>query len=127
MGRIGYCNRAVGVSPISRFRFSCLFCRWRRWYYRGYRKPGFWMEYAYVNVHDTYFVEGYLVDGRVLQKRGGGRFLVHRRHTVLVDPRGHFLGWRMAAIRVLDSLMGVLRRRKPLIEFCEFLANYPVW
>ncbi|MHA2265389.1 MAG: hypothetical protein ACXAEN_23620 [Candidatus Thorarchaeota archaeon] len=83
----------------------------------------------YKSVYDTYLVKGYLMDGatKMAERRDGKAFLVHRRHTVMVDPRGHFLGWRMAAIQVLDKIMGVLKRRKPFIEFCEFLAHYPAF
>ena len=86
------------------------------------------MEYMYINVHDTFSVKSYRgLNGLEYARRDGKRFLVHRKHTVLVDPRGHFVGLRLGAIRVLDKIMGLLKKRKPLLEFCEFLANYPLW
>jgi hypothetical protein len=127
VGKLGACNRAAGVVPIDRFRSSCLFCPWRRTYYSGYTKPPYYLEYVYVNVYNTYLVDRYVSHGKVFTRRDGRPFVVHRRHSVFVDPRGHFLRWRMAAIQVLDALIGLARRRKPLIEFAEFLAHYPVW
>ncbi len=46
---------------------------------------------------------------------------------VNVDPRGNFTHLRLAAIITLDKFMLTLHVGKPLIEACEFLANYPVW
>jgi len=46
--------------------------------------------------------------------------------TIPIDPRGHFTMLRCAAIMVFDKIMVRWRRTvKPLLNFCEFFANYP--
>lgn len=65
-----------------------------------------------------------LPDGKLLTA-DGKRIKVTRRIYVLIDP-GRFLTFRIAVITVLDELIGVVKRNKPLIEFAEFFANYPV-
>ena len=78
-----------------------------------------------MNVKDTYYPSAYLKDGVEYHAPKGRRLIVFRSHSVFIDPRGHFLMVRCASIRVFDCLMGLLKRRKPLIQFCEFLANFP--
>lgn len=54
------------------------------------------------------------------------KFTVKVPQILLVDPRGHFLHWRMAAVRTFDKLGVKLKFGLHLIaNMCEFLANYP--
>ena len=49
-------------------------------------------------------------------------------HTVKVDPRGHFTMLRCSIIICLAKIINRFRSfGKPLTEFCEVAANYPVW
>jgi len=47
--------------------------------------------------------------------------------SLQIDPRGHFTKIRCAAIVTLDKMIKLFKRKKPFVEFAEFLANYPVW
>jgi hypothetical protein len=121
--------RGIGTCPqdVYRFKFSCLFCRIRRAFYGKFTKPQQYVKYTYRNVVFRYLVDRYIADGFEYRSASGKKLLVTRTCHVLIDPRGHFTRLRCAIIQVLDSLMGLVKRTKPLIEFAEFLANFPTW
>lgn len=106
-------------SDLERFRFTCLYCRWRRQNSGKWTVPPYWIDYTlpwkiaqYVFVNNERKVVGY----RLMWL------------TIKIDPRGHFTMLRCMAIVALDKIMQrVHRLEKPLLEFCEFLANYPTW
>jgi len=99
-------------SDVNRFRFSCLACRLRRFYYGRYHTPPYNLEYTFRSF--------------AYQIRVGSILYTWYPH-LNIDPRGHFTMLRVAFIKVVDSIMLKLKRTKPLIEFAEFAANYPTW
>lgn len=98
-GKLGNCPQG-----LTRFRFTCLYCRWRRRYYGKFVTPSYWIEY-------------------MLTARAWNPVRILK-----IDPRGHFTMLRCSVIVALDKIM---RRctwlEKPLLEFCEFLSNYPTF
>ena len=112
---------------VKRIRFSCLACRMRRWIRGRFTLPSYYIKYTYRNVMYQYLVDEYQAYGYRYRARSGRKLLVTRYCHVLIDPRGHFTRLRCAFIQVMDSLMGIVKQTKPLIEFAEFAANYPVW
>ncbi len=124
------CAGKLGACPpnVVRFDFSCLACRLRREYLGKYRVPSYYLKYTYKHISGTLIGDAYLnPDGTVLVAENGGKIKLTRHFYVLIDPVGQLLAWRIAAIRVLDKIMGLTKRNKPFIEFAEFLANYPSW
>lgn len=121
-GKLGNCP-----SNLTRFRFTCLYCRWRRHYYGKFTVPPFWIEYVYKSLFTVQFVNQ-LRRGNIVYKAPEGKKLKYtRRVTLKIDPRGCFTAVRCAIIMVLDNLMKKFHIKKPLAEFCELFANYPVW
>lgn len=127
-GRLKDCPKNV-----NRFRFSCLSCRLRRKYYGKYSEPSYHIKYTYKNIVRHFLVDYYVNGGYAYRSLSGRKLYVRRHYHVLIDPRGHFTRFRCAAIQVLDNLLGLTRwkqffgNNKPLVEFAEFLANYPTW
>jgi len=72
-------------------------------------------------------VDCYVKDGLMFFRRDGGKLRVTLFQTLKIDPRGHFTRLRCSIIIVLDKIMERVGYRKPLVEICEFFANYPVW
>ena len=124
-----WCAGKLGSCPedVDRFRFTCLFCRWRRRYYGKFTDPTFWIEYAYKSQICEEIVDYFVKDGLIFTATNGGKLRHTIYPTVKIDPRGHFTSLRCATIIVLDEIMKALGVGKPLVEFCEFLANYPTW
>jgi len=88
----------------------------RRWFYGKFTLPPYYLEYTYKSFR---YEQPAMFQGKKC-------ILIAYPH-VKIDPRGHFTMLRVAFIKVADSLMLKLKRTKPLIELCEFAANYPVW
>lgn len=104
---------------LKRFHLTCFYCRWRRAYLGKWTIPPYWIDYT---------IPWNLVTWIALNEKGEavGHHLQWR--TLKIDPRGHFTMLRCSAIVTLDKIMLHFRRsKKPLMEFCEFLANYPTW
>lgn len=121
-GKLGNCPE-----DITRFRFTCLSCRWRRRFYGKFVDPPFWIEYTYKSQVREELVDYFVNDGLVFTAADGGK-LKHISYPKLkIDPRGHFTSLRCAIIIVLDEVMKATHVGKPLVEFCEFFANYPTW
>ena len=137
---------SIGNCPkdVKRFRFSCLACRIRRYHYGRFTEPKFYAKYTFKNITLYYRVNSYERDGYRYHLKSGKKMLITRYHFLLVDPRGHFLMWRLATIKVLDHIIGWTgfrynhhktikgfitksKRTKPFAEWAELLANYPVW
>jgi hypothetical protein len=119
---------SLGACPkdVDRFRFTCLSCRLRRQYYGRFKEPAYYVKYTFKSILLWYLLDSYVVGRYKYTSRSGRPLILKRRHFLRVDPRGHFLAWRMAAIKVLDCMMMWIRpRTRPLVEFAEFLANYP--
>lgn len=119
-GKLGNCPKG-----LNRFRFTCLYCRWRRQYYGNFHPPPFWIKYTYKSLWHEEFVTRLVQNGLEFTRKDGGLFKHVKSINVKIDPRGHFTSLRCAAIIVLDGIMKVSNVKKPLVEFCEFLANYP--
>jgi len=138
-GKLGNCPQEAK----KRFRFTCLYCRWRRMKYTKYRKPPYFIEYTYVSLITSRLCDAFILHGKEYRRADGGKFLHTFYLTCWIDPRGHFTQLRCCTIIVLDKIMKVftsknkvdqsptpVRRKwlwKPLAEFCELLANYPTW
>lgn len=110
-GKLEQCH-----SDVERFRFSCLACRLRRFYYGKYQNPSCFLEYTF---------RSFCYKRQIVWR--GKKCDVYEYPHLNIDPRGHFTMLRVAFIKVLDALMLRLKRTKPLIEFAEFAANYPTW
>jgi hypothetical protein len=85
--------------------------------------PPYWIDYS-----NPWQIEKYAVYAAL--PNGKHKLVAYQDmwHIIKIDPRGHFTMLRCAAIIVLGKIMGKLRRlEKPLMEFCELLANYPTW
>lgn len=121
-GKLGNCPKTV-----NRFRFTCLFCRWRRSYYNKFVEPPFYIKYTYKSLFREEIVTRIVLDGLEFRRRDGGKLKHKIFQYVTIDPRGHFTYLRCAAIMVLDNIMKAFSIGKPLVELCEFLANYPTW
>ena len=115
--------KGIGKCPpdVDRFKSSCLSCRMRRAKAGKFTLPKHYIKYTYTSWRYVFLLPNGLC--------------VFRYPYVLVDPRGHFTSLRVAAIIVLDGVIKWWRRvyrdrrhnRKPWVELCEFLANFPVW
>jgi len=119
-GKLGNCPETV-----KRFRFTCLFCRWRRRLYGKFSDPPYWIDYTYESSIRERFVSRYVKNGLIFRVRDGRPLKVTSYRTLKIDPRGHFTSLRCAIIIILDSIMNVLHVGKPLVEVCEFFANHP--
>lgn len=119
-GKLGNCP-----TSLTRFRFTCLSCRWRRQFYGSYCKPPFWIEYTYKSFFDVFYMKQHIQDGLIVEASNGSMMKITKYDHINIDPRGHFTSLRCAIIIMLDKVMGRLHIRKPLVEFCEFFANYP--
>ena len=108
-----------------RFRFTCLYCRWRRQWIGKYTPPPYWIKYTYVSLYKTVKVKTYRFENVEFYRSDGGYLTFLRYKTLSIDPRGSFTAWRCAAIKVLDKVMFKTGQYKPFVEFCELLANYP--
>lgn len=103
---------------LKRFRFSCLYCRYRRKYLGKWTLPPYWIDYT---VPWTLGYSAIVKEQKLVALRKMWFYLK-------IDPRGHFTLLRCSAIVALDKIMKRFRwTEKPLMEFCELLANYPVW
>lgn len=120
-GKLGNCP------PIAktRFRFTCLYCRWRRRVYGKYTTPTYYIRYTYTSINIKVTRNRFVKHGYVYTRRDGGLLTYREWQTLTIDPRGRFTRWRCAAIIVLDKIMLKTKVHKPLLEFCELLANYP--
>lgn len=104
---------------LKRFHFTCLYCRPRRRHLGKWTRPPRWINYT-----NPWKVEHFAF----LDKQNHPQSYVTMWHTIEIDPRGHFTMLRCAIIVALDKIMNRFRRtEKPLMEFCEFFANYPIW
>lgn len=104
---------------LKRFHFTCLYCRWRRKHVGKWTVPPYWIDYTLL-----WAVERYAVFNR----QGKLVAFQDRWQAVKIDPRGHFTMLRCASIVLMDKVMKRFRwTRKPLMEFAEFLANYPTF
>jgi hypothetical protein len=123
-GLLGNCPPAVA---LKRFRFTCLYCRWRRQWIGKYSPPPFWIKYTYRSLFKTKRVKRYVADGKEYSRVDGGDLIITEFHILRIDPRGHFTPARIAAIIVLDKIMKHTKQYKPFVECAELLANYPKW
>jgi hypothetical protein len=121
-GKLGNCPK-----DLTRFRFTCFGCRWRRRFYGKFEYPPFWINYTYKSFFHEQFVDSYIHDNKEYSARDGGKLRLTTWDTLHIDPRGHFTALRCAIIIVLDSLMGATKIKKPLVEFCEFFSSYPTF
>ena len=63
-----------------------------------------------------------------LTRRGELMAYLTQWQTLKIDPRGHFTMLRCSFILCLVKVMARCRHLgKPLMQFCEFAANYPTW
>jgi hypothetical protein len=120
-GRLGNCPPVAS----KRFRFTCLYCRWRRQWIGKYTPPKFWVKYTYHSLYHTWKTKRFVRDGKEYTRLDGGDLLITNYKTLLIDPRGHFLMYRISAIMVLDKIMLYTKHYKPFVEYAELLANYP--
>ncbi|MDH5786984.1 MAG: hypothetical protein OEZ40_01650 [Candidatus Bathyarchaeota archaeon] len=122
-GKLGNCPK-----NLTRFRFTCLSCRWRRRFYGRYHNPPFWIEYTYKSFFYVVYLKQHVRDdGLIIEASNGSMMKVTKHRVLFINPRGHFTGLRCAIIVWLDCMIGYLHIKKPLLEFCEFFANYPTW
>lgn len=119
------CKGADGEAAKRRFRFTCLCCRWRRKYLGKFVDPPYWIHYTYLSQYQTRIVDSYKHNGYVYRLKSGKKLQVTTYSTLKIDPRGHFTALRCAVIIALDKIMKQFHIGKPLVEICEFLANYP--
>jgi hypothetical protein len=126
---IGKATPVMKANPneLKRFHFTCVYCRWRRKYFAHYVTPKYWIRYTYLNHGVTYFTYAYRHDGYVYRASNGAKLKVTMYFTLEIDPRGHFVKARCAAIILIDKLIKLLHMKKPFVEIAEFLANYPTW
>jgi hypothetical protein len=104
---------------LKRFHFTCLYCRWRRVHYGKLSKPPYLI---------SYIIPWKLKRYAVLNAQNEVVAFKIRWHKILIDPRGHCTMLRCAAIMTLDKIVRRWRwTAKPLMEFCEFLANYTLF
>ena len=135
-GKLGNCPEVAK----KRFRFTCLYCRWRRAYYGKWKKPPYFIDYTYTSLVTSRLCDAFIHDGKEYRRADGGKFLHTFYLTCWIDPRGHFTQLRCCAIIVLDKIMKLFAKDdvkqfhvkkgwlwKPLAELCELLANYPTW
>jgi len=121
-GQLGNCT-----SNVKRFRFSCLFCRWRRRYLGKFVDPPYWIQYTFLSRIRQSYGKTFVHKGVEYKAPDGTFFIINKLETVKIDPRGRFTGFRCASIIVFDYIMKMLPRlEKPFAEFSELLANYPV-
>lgn len=124
------CANKLGNCPkvaLKRFRFTCLYCRWRRREYEHFVDPPYWINYTLKSTYTVKLVD-FLIFGGVKYVSSEGKKLEHTSwHTVHIDPRGHFTSLRSAVIIVLDAIMAITGIRKPLLELCEFMSCYPTF
>lgn len=120
-GRLGKCPK----DELFRFHLTCLYCRWRRAYLGKWTKPKYWIEYTYRSLYKIEYLQRVTRGGFEYTARNGAPLKVISYSNVLIDPRGRFLKLRIAAILTIDKLMKLTGIGKPLVEACEFLANYP--
>jgi hypothetical protein len=89
--------------------------------------PPYWIEYTYLS--QIYIIETCSYKDRYSNleyyTNDGTKFRIEEHNTLRIDPRGYFTALRCAAIMVLDKIMLKFKIGKPLVEFCEFLSNYP--
>lgn len=121
-GRLGNCP-----TTVSRFRFTCLWCRWRREWYGKFEKPPFWIEYTYACPVCVRLMKSVERRGLLFTAPHGRMLKVTVHRTLKIDPRGHLTSLRCAVVMVLDKVMKRLGYVKPFVEFCELFANYPTW
>lgn len=112
---------------LTRFRFTCLYCWWRRLFYAKISLPPFWIQYAYESSRKTFCSKTLMLNGVKYRTLEGEVFIQTVFTHVNIDPRGHFIGLRYAAIITFDKIMKFTGYRKPFAEFSEFLACYPTW
>jgi len=87
---------------------------------KGWQEPSYWVTYTPVWVVEKYAV--------VSRETGKVMFIKTNYRSFRIDPRGHFLMFRCAAIAVFMKIVGSWRwLGKPFWEFAEFFANYPTW
>ena len=122
-GKLGNCPETVESFRI----ISCLICRWRRRYYGKYSTPPYYIDYTYTSWKKTWVADYYDDHGLRFKMKDGSKLKIVEYRTVNIDPRGRFTCFRCAAIIVLDHIMKMFKIGKPLAEFCEFLANYPIY
>jgi hypothetical protein len=104
---------------LKRIHVSCPYCRWRRKYYGKFIEPAKWIFYTVRWKKDRY---------AVMTRTGKIVGYMEAWTTIKIDPRGHFTRLRCSAIMVLDRIVEkCLWIKKPLMEFMEFLANYPTF
>lgn len=116
-----WCAGKLGNCPknLRRFRFTCVYCRWRRRHYGKFSSPPRWITYTLLMSVAKY---------AAVDKNGQVQAYKTVWKTIPIDPRGHFTMFRCAIIMVFDRIMVRWRRTvKPLLNFCEFFANYPTW
>jgi len=122
-GKLGNCPAKLARK---RFRFTCLYCRWRRLFYGKFVYPPFWIHYTFKAQFQITLTNCYVSDNNTTYKsQSGKQFELVSWRTLHIDPRGHFTPLRCAIIIILDNIMKTLHIEKPLTEFCEFFANYP--
>jgi hypothetical protein len=83
--------------------------------------PPYWIKYCYLSPVRTVTVYKFAFNGKTYLAKDIAY------PTVNIDPRGHFTMIRCSIIIMLDKLMVHIGFRKPFVEFCELLANYPTW
>lgn len=124
-----WCANKLGNCPSiakTRFRFTCLYCRWRRRLYGKYKTPDYYIHYTYRSLGCRKILSRCIILNGVEYTRSDGGFLTYTENRTLhIDPRGHYTRVRCAAIQVLDKIMLLTKQGKPFAEICEFLANYP--
>jgi hypothetical protein len=127
------CNGVLCAWHLRYVHVTCCYCRSRRRALGKFKNPIYYLEYTYRAFYKSKRVKSY-VFGNVKDNgvwRGGVEaksnqtFEVTEFETLRIDPRGKMLSVKVAAIQVLDKIMLRTRIKIPLVEVCEFLANYP--
>lgn len=122
-GRLGNCPTVA----TKRFRFTCLYCRWRRIWLGKYKHPKHYIKYTYRSLGSTRRVKSYRQNGYEYRRSDGGDLIITEYRTLRIDPRGHFTAPRCAAIIIIDKIMLKTKLYKPFAEFAELISNYPNW
>lgn len=121
-GKLAKCPK-----DLKRFRFTCLYCWWRRLFYAKASLPPFWIKYVFNSSVKIVVSKNLVVNGVQYRALDGEVFKQTVYTHVNIDPRGHFTSLRCAAIVTFDKIMNYTGYSKPFAELTEFLACYPTW
>lgn len=94
-----------------------------------WKEPKNWIVYVYVSSFHIVYAQKiglHAGQGEVYSK-SGNPYKVTMFEELYIQPSRYLTLLRCSAIVVLDKIMCWVGHRKPLVEFCEFFANYPIW